>query len=475
MGRKSAVVILGVASAFAASFAGTTASASATAVPFSISTVPALSPTFSAAVSDYAVACPDHAKTRVSTTGSATTVIGGKQFPGRTNVRVPLVPGQSLKITGGGRSYFIRCLASDFPAYVSTVKGKPQTTGLLVTPSLSFNASAGNYIVVFDPHGVPVWWYRDANVPIDAKFFGASTIGWASGSSSARGGIFEFRGLDGSLQHTVGSASLVMDEHDIQRLPNGNYLGIIYVPRDGVDLSRWGLSAQSRITDNVIIEVNAKNEIVWSWSVADHIDVEAENVKWRDQSPDVIHMNSIQYFGNHEIIFSARHLDAVYDIDKPSGAVLWKLGGTPTAQSLTAVHDPYAGVNPPGLFSGQHDARIVAGGNLTLQDNGTRQARAIRALRFSIDTRSRTATELEQLTDARSNGPGLCCGGVDRLAGNWLASWGAATYVTELTPRGVPVLTISYSPYFSYRVAPVPATIAALRHGMDARVPPLRL
>ena len=153
----------------------------------------------------------------------------------------------------------------------------------------------------------------------------------------------------------------------------------------------------------------------------DHIDPAVENVKWRDQVPDVIHMNSIQYFGNHEIIFSARHLDAVYDIDMQTGAILWKLGGTPTAQSLTALQDPYAGVNPPGLFSGQHDARIVAGGNLTLQDNGTRQARAIRALRFSIDTKARTATELEQLTDTRSNGPGLCCGGVDRLTRERLA------------------------------------------------------
>ena len=187
-------------------------------------------------------------------------------------------------------------------------------------------------------------------------------------------------------------------------------------------------------------------------------------------------MNSIQYFGDHEILFSARHFDAVYDIDMRTGGILWKLGGTPTPRSLTAVHDPYAGVNPPGLFSGQHDARIVAGGGLTLQDNGTRQARPIRALRFSIDIKSRTATELEQLTDARSNGPGLCCGGVDRLPGNdWLVSWGAANYVSELTPRGAPVLTISFPPFFSYRVAPVPTTIAALRHGMDAMVPPLRL
>jgi hypothetical protein len=47
--------------------------------------------------------------------------------------------------------------------------------------------------------------------------------------------------------------------------------------------------------------------------------------------------------------------------------------------------------------------------------------------------------------------------------------------MTELDSQGVPRVTISYQPtsLFSYRVAPVAASIAALRLGMDARVAPL--
>jgi hypothetical protein len=47
--------------------------------------------------------------------------------------------------------------------------------------------------------------------------------------------------------------------------------------------------------------------------------------------------------------------------------------------------------------------------------------------------------------------------------------------MTELDSQGVPRVTISYQPtsLFSYRVAPVAASIAALRLGMDAMVPPL--
>jgi hypothetical protein len=59
--------------------------------------------------------------------------------------------------------------------------------------------------------------------------------------------------------------------------------------------------------------------------------------------------------------------------------------------------------------------------------------------------------------------------------GDWVVSWGFNSYMTELDSQGVPRLTISYQPtsLFSYRVAPVAASIAALRLGMDAMVPPL--
>ena len=222
----------------------------------------------------------------------------------------------------------------------------------------------------------------------------------------------------------------------------------------------------------MIVELNPANQIVWQWSVADHINVAAADVNWHDQFPDVIHMNSILYDGNGGIIFSARHLDAVYRIDMATGALTWKLGGSPEPESLGVVGDQYVAAGGQ-LFSGQHYARLTADGSLTVHDNGTRANRAPRAVRFTIDTSTNTATEVEQVSDPRAT-YAACCGSVEKLAGgDWLASWGANDFMTELNPQGVPQITITYPGNFSYRASDVPVSVDALRQGMDAMVAPL--
>ena len=146
----------------------------------------------------------------------------------------------------------------------------------------------------------------------------------------------------------------------------------------------------------------AANQIVWSWSAAAHINVAEENVNWRDQYPDVFHMNSVEYDGAGGIIVSFRHLDAVYRIDMATGDITWKLGGTPTAQSLTVVGNQYS-----QLFSGEHYARISSQGTITVQDNGPEPTDA--GAELKINTKRMTATIETQVSDPRTIGA-LCCG-----------------------------------------------------------------
>ncbi len=460
---------VGLLSLLSSVFAVPVGTGMATAAPaassaFSMATNPPLDPAFTPYIVDYVVPCTGSPTTNLTTTGSGPVTIAGSGLQSPVNLNLPLVAGQEVEVTHSGRSYFIRCTPSDFHAYTSTVTGTPQASGYLL--------AVGNYAVVFDPHGVPVWWYKDPNppfTPINAKFLNPTTIAWWSDFPYR----YEIRNLDGALTHTVGGASVALDPHDLWQLPNGNYLGIEDKPGACcVDLSSWGRSAQSSFQNADIVELNGKNQIAWKWSVANHIDLATANVNWRDQGSDLIHMNSIQYDGHGGIIFSARHLDAIYRINMATGNITWKLGGSPTSQSLTVVGDQY--VDHGGqLFSGQHDARLQPDGTLTVHDNGTRAARAPRALRFTIDTSTHTATEVKHLTDPRASYSGLV-GSVEPLpGGDWVIQWGGKDFMTELSSHGIPQITITYPGYIPYREADVMATIPSLRKAMNAMVAPL--
>ena len=379
-------------------------------------------------------------------------------------------------MTRGTQTYSIRCLPSDFPHYTSSVVSKPQVRGYLVTPGGGDGLPDSNYVVAFDDNGVPVWWYQDSSRPINASFFGANAIGWWTGGTACGGGCgsgtFRIRNLSGAVRNSIGrpNAGTGLDLHDFQALPNGDYLGIQY-GNATADLSSWGLSASAGIANADAIELNPAGQIVWSWSAAAHIDVASENVNWRANYPDVFHMNSVQVFGN-QLIISFRHLDAVYDINRQTGAINWKLGGTSTPQSLAVIGNTY-----PSVFSGQHDARLLSDGTVTVHDNASQESGvSARAVRFQIDPVARTATVLESVTDPMFPTPAYCCGSANKLpGGDWLVSWGYGNYVAELTPQGTDVASINFWPYTSYRAAPVLASITALDNGMDARFAPVHL
>jgi hypothetical protein len=167
------------------------------------------------------------------------------------------------------------------------------------------------------------------------------------------------------------------------------------------------------------------------------------------------------------VLVSLRQTDAVYAIDRATGQIHWKLGGTPTPDSLTVVGDPDAAA-PLG---GQHDVRLLADGTITVFDDGTFLGRPPRAVRYRIDTAAHTATLLDQITDP-TVATSLCCGSARLLAsGNWLISWGGDPVFGEYQPDGAPVFKISFDGLFSYRVVPIAPEqlrIAQLRAGMNA-------
>lgn len=451
----------------------------------SISTTPALQPAFSTAVSDYVTRCDSTDPVLVDVGASddrPVSVDGQPARSGHFETPVPLSTGQRFDFTAGGRAYHVRCLPADFPVYQATVAGTPQAQFFFIsTPEMS---TEGTYAAVFDNQGVPLWWRHADLTPYDFKpladgNFGS--FGSYDGTADLRYNEFTPAGVPVRTTMTVGGLT---DSHDYQELPAGHRYLATYHFHDHVDVSAY--TGKSEDTDAAILEaevqeLDADGNEVWHWNANGHVSLDETGRWWPSIPPnvtgdgrnlyDVNHINSIEPNGS-EVVISMRHDDAIYAIDKTTGDIDWKLGGTPTPQSLTIVGDD---ANAAADFGGQHDARILPDGTLTLHDNGTGRSRAPRALRFALDTTAGTATLIESVTDPHVS-TSKCCGSARKLpTGDWVMSWGMNGVVTELSPSGARPFELTFeSPTFSYRANPVmPGNLdpAVLRAGMDAQFP----
>jgi len=250
-------------------------------------------------------------------------------------------------------------------------------------------------------------------------------------------------------------------------------------PARTVDLTAYGGPGGATVLDAELQEVEPDGDLVWSWNSKDHIGLD-ETDHWFDDfvlpnsaaGHDLVHVNSAEATGS-SILISMRHTDGVYKIDRTSGDIVWKLGGTTTPESLTVLDDPL-GANP---FGGQHDARMLDDGTLTVFDNGMTRNRPPRAVRYLIDESAGTASLLESVSDADAPNA-ICCGSARRSdSGSWTVGWGAFpdfNPITEFAPDGSRTFKLSFTDNFSYRAHPVPfgdLGRAALRSGMDAQHP----
>jgi hypothetical protein len=348
--------------------------------------------------------------------------------------------------------------------------GTPQAEYYVTTP-LGDDA-AGNYPVIFDNDGVPIWWGPRAQTQF-TELLPNGNVAWTSSIA----GPAEERRLDGSLVSSITTSAGPPDGHDLLRLDNGNDVMVANVQRPNVDFSSWGPSGPgtAALVDQVIEELTPAGDVVWSWDTADHIPVAETDPQFR-RGPglpayDAYHWNSIEATDTGYIL-SFRHLDAVYNIDKATGSIVWKLGGSPRPESLSIVNDPV--FTGGSHFGGQHDARLLGDGSVTLFDDGTNLGRAPRGVRYQIDTGSATATMLEQHTDPVAPAA-VCCGSARRLdGGDWVIGWGGLHSVSELTTTDARVFLLEFTNADIYRATPVPPGVldrAALRAGMDAQFP----
>ena len=102
--------------------------------------------------------------------------------------------------------------------------------------------------------------------------------------------------------------------HDLIKLPNGNYMGIVDTTKFGpIPLGSWtelcphygywadGMTEEIPWVGNKIIEWNSDTEVVWSWSVFDHFSMDDfdsglwENFCGVENEYDWTHINAIVF------------------------------------------------------------------------------------------------------------------------------------------------------------------------------------
>ncbi len=411
-----------------------------------------LNPVFSPATTDYDVSChtgSNQVSLTLTGNGGPITVSTNQQpSVSGTTVAVSLnvVPNEAIVIyapspggAGSTTQYWVRCLPPDFPTLQVNQAGPASpgwTPGYYFTGDLTSYTDA-YYAMVLDGNGVPVWYQKLPGGPTNVEPLPNGTIVWSPNPGPGFGigdNISAYTGFDLSTQTTIASLPAAVtptDPHELTPLPNGDRM-MISTPLVTKDLSTLGdggggtpaSDANNTAVDCVIQEVNPSNQAVWTWDAATHIGLDEVNTQSGapDAGPawglsevegapvaDIYHCNSVAVdedpsspnYG--DVLVSMRNLNAVFLIDRATGNVIWKLGGTAfttndpeVAQDVPAQHLSITG-DSESQFCGQHDARFVptpdpAVEDVSVYDDHTGCVGAARGVEYALDTVAGTAT-----------------------------------------------------------------------------------
>ena len=194
--------------------------------------------------------------------------------------------------------------------------------------------------------------------------------------------------------------------HDIERLPNGNIIALVWEKKTAADAQDRGYQLDKDVYIESVIEVNpSTNQIVWKWSSWDHLIQDADNTKMNfgsvSNNPqlidinfnnldngDIMHANAIEYDEKNDIIFiSVNFYHEVWVIDHSTttdqaktdtggnynkgGNLLYRFGNPSTSKNTGTQ-----------LFSNNHACNIIndnlpGAGNMLIFNNGSAQSQSV--------------------------------------------------------------------------------------------------
>ena len=204
-----------------------------------------------------------------------------------------------------------------------------------------------------------------------------------------------------------------------------------------MDLTPYGGPKDGYVQDFAIQEIDLHtNKLIFFWDALQHIPLTdsyepASSATSSNNIWDAYHLNSIGLTDNvDDILVSGRNTWTIYRINKPTGNIVWKLGGKQTSFTIESG----------GEFSWQHDARFLPNNLISMFDDNSDDSSVpgppSHGLILQLDLVNMTAS----LYRSYYHDPNIIVasqGNVQSLAnGNKFVGWGQSQYYSEFNEAG---------------------------------------
>jgi hypothetical protein len=245
------------------------------------------------------------------------------------------------------------------------------------------------------------------------------------------------------------------DQHSFTLTPQGTALITAY-HETRRDLSSVGGAPDGKVYDGIVQEIDvATGRVLFEWHSLDHVPLD-ESYEPAPQDPnrpyDYFHINSVSLDHDGNLLISSRHTWTVYDVDRQTGSILWRLGGKRSDFQL----------GPGVRFAWQHNPVSAGPDALRIFDNesnGTPVEPQSRVITVRLDPQLRTATLVQSI----EHPAGLSVpsqGNSQRLPDGYLfVGWGRFGRFSEFRPDGRLAFDATLPPgYDTYRAYRFPWT-----------------
>jgi hypothetical protein len=327
--------------------------------------------------------------------------------------------------------------ASDPPYFILTPSGYP-----LIGPG-----TPG--LMILDRHGGIVWYSPNTGFPaskgmgrVDLKvqsYQGHPVLTWWEGQIIRGTGEGQAIIADTSYRTiaTIKGGGLKVDLHEFVISPQDTAL-VTAVRPGPADLSGVGGPAQGVALAGVVQEIDIPTgRVLFEWSSLDHVPVTDTYVSFSGGTTaapfDYFHVNAISIAPDGNLLLSARNTSTVYKVSRPTGQVIWQLGGKQSSFTM----------GPGATFWFQHHVLPQGQDTVSIFDDGgappTKEPQS-RAILLNLDTGAMRAT----LQRSYVHPAGLAAanqGSMQVLAdGEVLVGWGNLPYFSQFREDGTLIL-----------------------------------